>query len=297
MRSPITWFGGKGPLVKLLLELMPPHRFYVEPFGGSAALLFAKPPAEVETYNDIDEGVVNLFHVLRDPDQFREFKRLCSFTLYSRAEYNEARRTWVSERDPVRRAWKWFVVNRMSFGGQFGSSFGTTITTSSANMACECHKWLAAKKRLDAARRRLERVQIECADWRVILKRYCGEGYLCYCDPPYVHSTRKRERYKHELTDDDHEELVEKLLEYDGMVMLSGYRNAIYERLEREGWTRHDKETSCHVAGRTRATGILGEGAAKRMQPRVESVWLNPAAQRAGENDLLSGAKHKPSEV
>lgn len=84
------------------------------------------------------------------------------------------------------------------------------------------------------------------------------------------------------MTREDHEELVEILLSVQGKVMLSGYKNDVYARLEEAGWHRVDYHTACHAVGKTRATGIQGEGAAMKQQPRVESVWLNPQAQRKG---------------
>lgn len=61
LRSPIRWLGGKGLIVAKLLPLIPPHRIYVEPFGGGANLLLAKEPSLVEVYNDLDSGLVNFF--------------------------------------------------------------------------------------------------------------------------------------------------------------------------------------------------------------------------------------------
>lgn len=52
---------------------------------------------------------------------------------------------------------------------------------------------------------------------------------LIYVDPPYVHSTRKRSRiYRHEYTDKDHQQLLEKLLSLPCNVMISGYDNPLY---------------------------------------------------------------------
>jgi DNA adenine methylase len=78
------------------------------------------------------------------------------------------------------------------------------------------------------------------------------------------------------MTLDDHRELVEMLLAIKGKAMLSGYRHEVYEPLEQAGWQRIDYETACYAAARTRGTGILGDGAARAKQPRVESVWLSP---------------------
>lgn len=68
-----------------------------------------------------------------------------------------------------------------------------------------------------------------------------------YCDPPYILSTRKSgPRYKYEFTDDQHRELLKLLTSLDCMVMVSGYRHAIYDdalinwrRIDYNAPTRH----------------------------------------------------------
>lgn len=107
-------------MVAKLLPLIPPHKIYVEVFGGGASLLFAKEPSPVEVYNDLDSGLVNFFRVLRDPGKFEKFYRKVCFTPYSREEYCFCRDTWGECKDDVERAYRWFVVARMSFSGKFG---------------------------------------------------------------------------------------------------------------------------------------------------------------------------------
>lgn len=59
-----------------------------------------------------------------------------------------------------------------------------------------------------------------------------------YLDPPYVHSTRtSNKRYKHELTDDEHRELLNILLDLSCNIIISGYRNPIYDELIGEWWS------------------------------------------------------------
>jgi hypothetical protein len=68
------------------------------------------------------------------------------------------------------------------------------------------------------------------------------------------------------------------LLELKGAAVLSGYKNEIYKRLEDGGWARIDFDVTCYAAGRTRNSGLQGEGSVSLKQKRTESVWQNPKA-------------------
>lgn len=258
-----------------LLPLVPRHHTYIEPFGGGASLLFAKAPSAVEVYNDIDSGLVNFFRVLRDPEQFESFYRLAQLTPYAREEYDHCHATWNDCDDPVERAYRWFVVARMSFSGRLGAGWGSAVTSSSRGMAATVSKWLSAINMLPQISERLLRVQIEHADWRTILDRYDTPDSFFYLDPPYVHETRSDTRYDHELSDHDHAGLVDAVLALRGKVMLSGYDHAVYAPLIGAGWTRIEWQTACSAAGRTRAAGLQGAGVALEHQSRTEIVWMN----------------------
>lgn len=273
LRSPVQWFGGKGNMAAKLVRLLPAHREYIEPFFGGGSVFFAKAPAAVETINDLNSAVMGFFRVLRDyPD---EFLRLARLTQYSRELYNECRNLWRDEIDDVRRAWRWWVVVRQSFAGHHG--WGTSITSTARGMAKPCSSLLCGIDGLPAVVDRLQQTQIECEDALRVLERCCTPNSLAYCDPPYIQTLRRSGQYEHETTDADHAALVDALLRLPGRFVLSGYAHPLYEPLESAGWVRLDIETACMAAGRTRGTGILGTGAATSMQPRTESVWLDPA--------------------
>ena len=262
-----------------LLSLIPPHRYYIEVFGGGASLLFAKRPALVETYNDLDHGLVSLFRVLRDESKFAKFYKLVSGIPYARSEYNYCRSTWEETEDEIEKAVKWYVVARMSFSGIFVTSWGSVVTKSNRKRAETVSGWLMAIENLPAIHKRLVDVQIECSDWRIILDRYHdGENYLAYLDPPYMAETRKSGGYKHEMTKEDHEELIQRIIEYPSMAMLSAYPHELYNQLSDHGWEKTEFKTACSIVGRTRASGIQGKGSAMEMQPRTEVVWRNPMA-------------------
>ncbi len=261
-------------MIAKLIPLIPAHRIYVEVFGGAAALLFAKKPSLIEVYNDINSDLVNFYRVLRDEEKFERFYKKVSLTLYSREEYYYCCDTWRECEDDVERAYRWFVVARMSFSGRLGKGWGYNITSCARNMSAAISTWLGCIEDLPRFHERVVRVQIENKDFRDILKTYDTPETFFYLDPPYIHDTRKSGGYEYEMSNDDHRELVEMLLDIKGVAMLSGYKHAIYEPLERSGWMREDFITACHAAGRTRYTWILGKGSALRTQKRIESVWI-----------------------
>jgi len=85
MRPPFVYYGGKVGLASRIVDLMPPHRVYIEPFAGSLAVLFAKQPCVHEIVNDLDGAIVNFWRVLRD--QPEQLERACALSPYSRAEW------------------------------------------------------------------------------------------------------------------------------------------------------------------------------------------------------------------
>lgn len=124
IRAPFPWFGGKaGHKIKdAILSALPPHKRYLEPFGGGASILISKQPAEVEVYNDVNRGVVNFFRVISDVDYFGKFMARAALLPVSRELYEEYSRTWTGIHDPLEQAVRWYYIARQSFGGMFGSS-------------------------------------------------------------------------------------------------------------------------------------------------------------------------------
>lgn len=286
-------------MVKHLLNFVPPHYTYVEPFGGAAWLLFAKPPSPVEVYNDIDSGLVNFYRVLRDPEKFKEFYRLVSLTPYSREEFYYCRSTWKECENDVEKAYRWFVAVRMVFGGSLQScGFGYAVRASNRGMAGTVSRWLSAIDLLPQIHDRLRVVQIDHDDFEKVIKRYDTDETFFYLDPPYVKSTRRSGEYYHEMDDSDHERLVNVLLNIKGMAVLSGYPNDIYRLLVENGWYYKEFEIVCRAAGRTRSSGLQGPGKLKEHQQRTEAIWINPRcverlSKRVDKIDLYNFAEHR----
>jgi DNA adenine methylase len=274
LSSPIGYAGGKGNMVAKLLKLLPPHKYYCEVFGGRGTLLLAKPPVKVEVYNDIHSDLVNLFRVIRDKDKFQEFHRIVSLTPYSREEFYYCRDTIDESKTDIERAYKFFIKMRQSFAGN-SSSWGFNVKTSGRNMSRVVSNYLFAIDMLPLIHKRLQRVQIEHDDFRKIIPRYDSEDNLFYCDPPYPLETRTGKLYEYEMSIDDHKDLVELLLKCKSKIMLSCYWHEVYQPLIKAGWTKYEFKTACYLAGKTRNSGLQGDGSARAKAPRTEVVIVN----------------------
>lgn len=279
----VRYYGGKGNMLGKLLPLIPWSRIYVEPFGGAASVLMNLKPRPVEVYNDLDGEIVNLARVMQDPRTHRRLRYTLEHTLYSRAEFMralEVRRSGCD--DPVLRAWATFVACNQGFSGRAESQgdWGCAFV-SVRGMAVTVSTWNRRVEALAAQHRRLRRVQIDSVDGLECIRYWDSPDTLFYCDPPYVPGSRaagSRSVYAHEMTDEQHAELVRLLLEVEGGVVLSGYPSEVYAPLDAAGWERHKFETACHAAGRVRGSKLRGRDGAREHVPRTEAVWRNERA-------------------
>lgn len=243
MKSPIKYFGGKGGCLGIkILNYFPDksqYNIYIEPFGGGANLLFLKEPYNTEIYNDLEGNVYSLFKVLTDRLFFKEFKRLCDLSIYSRRLRNE----YISDLekdnlDIVQRAYKYFYINRTSINGIGG--FSVTAHFIRRNMSKSTSDFLSSIDKLDIVYNRLSSVIIENMDGLELIKRYDQEKVFIYADPPYHHNVRSITRYKVDMNDRQQGELIDVLLSLKkAKVLLSGYDCAEYSQLEKSGWNKY----------------------------------------------------------
>jgi DNA adenine methylase len=281
----VPYYGGKSiRLAKIIVSKMPAHRIYCEAFGGAAGVLMAKQPSEVEIYNDLSNGMVSLFKVVRDEALCKELIRLLELTPHARAEWKECQGLVSSPAfeglDPVEKARVVYVTLSQSFTGTMtngGWSFGGVKYTS--NVATHFYNSL---ENIAAVQKRLRTVQIECQDALTILERWDSPDTLFYLDPPYVWSTRSqkskgRKQYEHEMEDSQHRDLLDFCLKAKGMIILSGYDSELYtEALAGAGWYYETEEAFATSAVYTLANGLKGKS--PELTKRTEYLWLNPAA-------------------
>jgi DNA adenine methylase len=264
-RVAFSWFGGKTRHLHWLLPLInsTPHTSYVEPFGGSAAVLLNKQPSPVEVYNDIYGEVVNFFRVLRTSGP--ELVELLQLTPYSREEFRLACRG--EEMTEIEAARRFFVKARQIRNGLVSHAregrWSYTKKDVRNRIALNVSQWLTAINDLPDIVNRLRSVQLENLDGVEVIGRYDTENTLHFVDPPYLMEVRTGGvGYGHEFGEDDHRRLLKVLSGAKGKVILSGYPNELYGTL---GWR-------CYRRKERYANSTLQNGQKKL---RCEAIWTN----------------------
>ncbi|WP_431026197.1 DNA adenine methylase [Halomonas sp. H5] len=178
MKPILPWMGGKRRLAKAIIPQFQPHRTYVEPFCGGAAIFFLKEPSPVEVINDAHGELVNLYRIVKHhPDELvRQFR----WSLVSREEYLTQREVNPHHLTDVQRAARFFYLQKLAFGAKVhGQTFGTSATTPPRlNL-------MRIEEDLSQAHLRLSRTVIEHLDWAECVTRYDRPETLFYLDPPY----------------------------------------------------------------------------------------------------------------
>lgn len=266
-RPVLRWHGGKWLLAPWIIEHLPPHRVYVEPFGGAASVLLRKPRSYAEVWNDLDDDVVNLFRMLRS-DRAGELVEAVRLTAFSRSEFEA---TYVSAEDPVEKARRLIVRSFQGFGSNGHNPTVRTGFRANNNRAgtTPAHDWQNYPQALRAVIERFQGVVVERRPAQVVMEQQDGPETLHYVDPPYLPETRSQKTrrgksryhvYRHELTVEEHANLLAFLKGLNGMVVLSGYPSALYSDAL-ASWYRVER-------------AALADGA----RPRTEVLWINPAA-------------------
>lgn len=236
MKTVIKYPGAKWSLAKWIISHFPGHHSYLEPFFGSGAVLFNKPRSHIETVNDLDRNVVNLFHWIRDDPE--KLAHEIYFTPYSRQVYDEAFRA-VPE-DSLQKAVNFYICLNMGRGFRTnGERVGWKNDVQGRERAYAARDWCNLPEKIMQAAERLRGVQIENRPAVELIQRFNSEKVLVYCDPPYMLETRHGKQYRYEMDDRGHEELLAVLLRHKGPALISGYDTGLYRDMLR-GWTRRE---------------------------------------------------------
>ena len=234
MKAISKYPGSKWKLADWIISYFPKHHSYLEPFFGSGAVLFNKPRSNIETVNDLDNNVVNLFGCIRENPA--KLASMVYMTPYAREVYEKAFEE-VPE-DKYGAALNFYIRLNMGHGFRTsGERVGWKNDVQGRERAYAAQDWCNLPDKIMWATERLRGVQIENRPAVELIKRSNYPNVLIYCDPPYMLETRNGKQYRCEMDARDHEELLKVLLQHKGPVLISGYDTDLYNDMLK-GWTK-----------------------------------------------------------
>jgi DNA adenine methylase len=269
--QPLKWYGGKSKLAHQIVSLMPKHTRYLEAYAGGLSVLLNKPCEGIAEFaNDTNGDLINFWNVLSNVEAFYRFNRIVQCIPLSEECFdyymNSNMQDTGSHLDySVKRAVRFFVRMRMSRQG-IGRDYCTPTSRLRRGMNENVSAWLTAVDGLPEIHARLRRVEVWERPAIEAIKRLDSEETLCYADPPYMADTRSSggEYGVHEMSDDEHAELLTCLAGLKGKFILSGYHSEMYDRTaETYGWSLVEIDVANSASS------------AKSKQRKTECLWMN----------------------
>lgn len=251
INSILKYPGGKWRIANWIISHFPEHKVYLEPYFGSGACFFNKTPAYIETINDLNSDIANLFRVCRESPE--ELSKLINLTPFCRDEFIAC---YERSDNPVEQARRTIVRYHQSFGTSNSSKKSWRNVQTYGGPRCAT-MWNNLPDIVAEVCVRLKEAQIENTNALTLIQRYNDKNTLIYCDPPYLRSLRKKNMYAVEMDDDAHIELINILKTSKSKIILSGYDNELYNK-ELYGWYTDQIETTAQM-------GLH----------RVEKLWMN----------------------
>lgn len=226
-RSVLRYPGSKWGIAEKIVELIPKHHSYLEPYFGSGAVYFKKEPSAIETINDLDNDVITLFECLKhDPEKLAS--RIYA-TPFSREIYDRQFQNRMTD-DPYEKSLSFLIKCWQGHGFRTnGYKVGWKNDIQGRERMYSLLNWTRLPGWCLDVCERLRYTQIENMPALELIKKFNHKNVCMYIDPPYVLSTRNGKQYQHEMSDEDHAELLEILDSSEAQILISGYESRLYE--------------------------------------------------------------------
>jgi DNA adenine methylase len=201
INSPFRYAGGKFYARKLILEYIPPHSCYVEPFAGGASIFFAKDKVEKNWLNDIDEELMNVYLFIRDyPEKLVDALKLEVATKDRHSFYKHE----FHPTNNLEKAIRWYYLNRTSYSGIMNKKncywgYGEKYSMRPENWG----------KNILRTSEKLQNVCLTQLDFEEVLEQV-EEGAFLFIDPPYFNAEQDK-LYNYSFSQDCHYRLMKSL--------------------------------------------------------------------------------------
>lgn len=217
----IPWQGGKRRLAPHILPLLEtPHKTYVEPFAGGAAIFFLKQPSKVEVLNDINGELINLYMVVRH--HLEEFVRHFKWCLTSRQIFELEKNKKPGTLTDIQRACRFFYLQKLTYGANVQNRcFGNDKNFPKR------FNILRIEEDLSMAHLRLSATVIEHLPWQECVERYDGPETIFYLDPPYLDTAG----YGGSFEFNNYEDISDYARNIKGKMIISHNKNETIEKL------------------------------------------------------------------
>jgi DNA adenine methylase len=261
--SLIKTHGGKYFLSKWLINKFPPNYtqlVYGEPFAGGANTWLQKEPSTVEFLNELHYPTYLIHKIMLErPDELCQSLNCES---YDETVFN----FWLNfipPTDELLIAKREIILRRFSRGG-LKKTFAWSDRLRGGRPGDE-NAWInfLASFPLLKQRYQASNLTITNEDAITLMQRLDANGVFFYCDPPYLHETRKSTKaYDLEMTDQQHAELLDFCVQAQSKILISGYLSTLY-RKKLKCWNQHRKTVKNNS----------GQNSIK--QQRTEIMWSN----------------------
>lgn len=167
LKSPVARIGGKAMLTGWLKGFIPEHTCYVEPFAGSASLLFAKLASRVEILNDIDGELISIYRCIQNREKRLKLAEMLNELPYSRQVFNGLKYGKDTPWGDIEKAARYFYLSRASFAGDTIRGGFAVPSVTGRNPA---RSYQNAINSLENAAERLQGITIECLPYQECIR-------------------------------------------------------------------------------------------------------------------------------
>jgi DNA adenine methylase len=258
INSPFRYAGGKFYARNLILEHIPPHACYIEPFAGGASIFFAKTKVADNWLNDVDAALINTYLIIREqPEELIQFLAIEQASKERHAYYKNE----FKPQNNLEAAARWFYLNRTSYSGIMKPQncfwgYGDKYSMRPEN-------WPRNIRRTSA---KLQGVKITNFDFRRVIED-APDGAFLFIDPPYFNADQdkfytcsfsKEDHYRLSDLLKEHQQRIKFLITYDNTIEVRELYDWVVEVHDRE-WNYTISRTDDQKNGQKKEHNYKGE--------------------------------------